>query len=483
MVSADPVLIVKSHPQPAIESAEIRTDIAMSGLTISSSSDPSPSLARYAIMASLPSERMDMCHLSDDVKMFASAFKAGSDTFDFKQFMDSKAQRHWFILNDAEFKLWSSASCSSDSSCQRSIRWSHPQLEDSSVTSGCHLSHDLPHSGSLCSSWISGIIIRFVNDIFNCVRCHASRSPSVLRGRRFVRDQVAQPHVKCSWSSSYLIIHGSDSDLQSIHALCWAASGSTSAFMSSHVLYYESVSISDKYVSSSLSCVISHRTARLNERVYNLMLKFHPHLIMVFFQNQPGQEKEFKHSVTEFTVKPSFFIEALISSPHLDGLDQQASASAMQISSPSSLHTSAGIKPHGQVCGDQHQVIRDISSVSICGAQQSRVHRSTQSLRFTTVQVLNGSQALISLIMIKNGSVSSASEQLTSSSLLQHQVRPQSMKSRSALDFKGACQDIIFAEFISNIHTEVPLLIGTSNICLGLKKQKGGTSGPCRKHQ
>ena len=77
MVSADPVLIVNSHPQPAIESAEIRTDIAMSGLTISSSSDPSPSLARYAIMASLPSERMDMCHLSDDVKMFASAFKAG----------------------------------------------------------------------------------------------------------------------------------------------------------------------------------------------------------------------------------------------------------------------------------------------------------------------------------------------------------------------------------------------------------------------
>ena len=117
------------------------------------------------------------------------------------------------------------------------------------------------------------------------------------------------------------------------------SSGSTSAFMSSHVLYYESVSISDKYVSSSLSCIISHRTARLNERVYNLMIKFHPHLVTVFFQNQPGQEKEFKHSVTEFTVKPSFFIEALISSPHLDGLDQQASASAMQISSPSAFTT------------------------------------------------------------------------------------------------------------------------------------------------
>ena len=61
---------------------------------------------------------------------------------------------------------------------------------------------------------------------------------------------------------------------------------------------------------------------------------------MVFFQSSPGQEKEFKHSVTEFTVKPSFFIEALISSPHLDGLDQQASASAaMQISSPLNVNT------------------------------------------------------------------------------------------------------------------------------------------------
>ena len=75
MVSADPVLIVNGQDQPAIESAEIRTEIAMSGITVSSTSDPSPSLAKYAIMASLPSERMDMCHLSDDVKMFASCFK------------------------------------------------------------------------------------------------------------------------------------------------------------------------------------------------------------------------------------------------------------------------------------------------------------------------------------------------------------------------------------------------------------------------
>ena len=124
------------------------------------------------------------------------------------------------------------------------------------------------------------------------------------------------------------------------------------------------------------------------------MLKHHPHLITVFFQSQPGQEKEFKHSVTEFTVKPSFFIEALISSPHLDGLDQQASASAMQISSPSSFNAQQAFKPHGQVSGDQHQVISFTVSISICGAQQSRAHSHAQSLRFTTAQVLNGSSGI-----------------------------------------------------------------------------------------
>ena len=73
MVSADPILIVNSHDQPTTKTAEIRNDIAMSGLTVSGSSAPG-SLVKYAIMASLPSERMDMCHLSDDVKLFASKF-------------------------------------------------------------------------------------------------------------------------------------------------------------------------------------------------------------------------------------------------------------------------------------------------------------------------------------------------------------------------------------------------------------------------
>ena len=181
MVSADPILIVNNHHSEAIESAEIRTDIAMSGITVSSTSDPSPSLVKYAITASLPSERMDMCHLSEDVKMFASCFKAGSDTFD----LASSSWTQRISASGSSSTMRSSSSGISIMFFKFLESRIHQEVisttvEASSVTSGCHLSHDLPHSGSLCSSWIIGIIIRFVNDIFNCVRCHASRSPSVL---------------------------------------------------------------------------------------------------------------------------------------------------------------------------------------------------------------------------------------------------------------------------------------------------------------
>ena len=87
-------------------------------------------------------------------------------------------------------------------------------------------------------------------------------------------------------------------------------------------------------------------------------------------------------------------------------------------------------------------MIKVTISVSICGVQQSRAHRSAQSLRFTTVQVLNGSQALISLIMVKNGSVSSASVQLTSSSSLSSLSSEANSGEITFIGvLKGACQD------------------------------------------
>ena len=337
MASADPILIVNSHDQPVIESAEIRTEIAMSGLTISSSSDPSASLAKCAIMASLPSERMDMCHLSDDVKTFASSFKSSSDTFDFKQFMDSKAQRHWLILNDAEFKLWAQHHVLQvprvkEPSGGHILNWKiHESLQDA-IYHVIYLTvaHCVRHGSQASSADLSTTYSIVSQGSCFQVTFSTSRKRICSGSGRSTSSQVHLVIFACH--HSWIRFRSSE---HSRH--CWAIQ-EASGLMASHVLYYESVSISDKCVSSSLSCIISHRTARLNERVYSLMIKYHPHLITVFFQSRPGQEKEFKHSITEFTVKPSFFIEALISSPHLDGLDQQASASAMQISSPSNFN-------------------------------------------------------------------------------------------------------------------------------------------------
>ena len=46
------------------------------------------------------------CHLSDDVKFFASSFKSSGGSLDFKRFMEASQDRYWVILNDAEFKLF-----------------------------------------------------------------------------------------------------------------------------------------------------------------------------------------------------------------------------------------------------------------------------------------------------------------------------------------------------------------------------------------
>ena len=90
-------------------------------------------------------------------------FRTSGDTFDFKQSMDSQAQRHWLILNDAEFKLFShhhvlQVPRVKEPSGGHILNWKiHESLQDA------NLSHDLPHRGSLCSSWITSSIIRPVN--------------------------------------------------------------------------------------------------------------------------------------------------------------------------------------------------------------------------------------------------------------------------------------------------------------------------------
>ena len=250
--------------------------------------------------------------------------------------MDSQAQRYWLILNEAEFKLFSQHHVLQVPRVQEPsgghvLNWKiHQSLQDAIyhviyLTVAHCVRHGSPASSSDLSqvyTIVSGVMLPGHLQHFEEEDLYGIKSLNF------------KSHAPC-----HLRLSSFMDQLQLFRAFTplLGSSGGPSQFMANHVLYYESVSISDRYVSQSLSFIISHRTARLNERVHALMRQHHPHLLMVFFQGSPGHEMEFKHSVTEFTVKPSFFIEALVTSPHLEGLDQMASQS-MQTSSPSSFN-------------------------------------------------------------------------------------------------------------------------------------------------
>ena len=339
-----------------------------------------------------------MCHLSDDVKMFASNFRTSGDTFDFKSFMDSKNQRHWLILNDAEFKLLSQHHVLQIPRVKESgghlLNWKiHQSLQDAiyymiCLTVAHRIRHGSPPSSSDLTSVytiVSGVMLEGHLQHFEEEDLHVIRSLN-LRSH-------APGHLRLSSFMDEIQVTRAFTPLL-------GSSGGPSEFMSGHVLYYESVSISDRYVSQSLSCIVSHPTARLNERVHSLMRQHHPHLLSVFFQSSPGSEMEFKHSVTDFTVKPSFYVEAPITSPHLESDGMTIIANWFRIRLWSAI-----IKLHGQVSTDQLQVIN--ISISICGAQQSRAQSHAHSLRFTTDQVLNESvRHWSTFIVIKYGSES-----------------------------------------------------------------------------
>ena len=317
MLSADPILVVNSRDQASLESAEVRTEPAMSGLTISGASAPD-SLVKYVVMAS---PRMDMCHLSEDVKLLASNFKTSGDLFDFKRFMETKDQRYWLILNDAEFKLYQQHHVLQVPQVKESthlLTWKlHQSLQDSiyhmiylTVTRCIH--HGSPAASSdlaMVYTIVSGVMLEGHLQHFEEGDLNGIKSLNL--------KQQALGHLRLSSFMDEIQIMRSFTPLL-------GSSGGPSEFMSTHVLYYESVSISDRFVSQTLSYIVSHRTARLNERVHSLMRQHHPHLLSVFFRSTP---MAFKRIITELTVKLSFFIEAMIISPHLEGLDQMASQS------------------------------------------------------------------------------------------------------------------------------------------------------------
>ena len=363
----------------------------MSRLTISGSSAPG-SLVKYAVMASAPSPRIGVCHLSADVKLFASNFKTSGDSFDFKRCMETKDKRYWPL---------SVTSCASGSSNRRVS--SLAQLETPSESSRLNISHDLPHSSSLHPSWITSSIIRPHQSARLCQASYSmvifSTSRKRISGIKSLNlKQQAHGHLRLSSFMDEIQIMRSFTPLL-------GSSGGPSELTSNRVLYYESVSISDRFVSQTLSYIISDRTARLNELVHSLMRQHHPHLLAMFFRSTSGQDsgdgiQAQHHGVHGQTLILHRGID------HLTSFGRSWSDGITIIANWFSIRLWSVIifKPHGQSSCDQLQVISISLNISSCGAQQSRAH-SHHSLTFTTGQVLkNQLRHWSACIVIKYGS-------------------------------------------------------------------------------
>ena len=99
-----------------------------------------------------------------------------------------------------------------------------------------------------------------------------------------------------------------------VQAPLLGVTGSPSRLMASHVLYFEAIAISHKYVSSAMIHIINHVNARFNERVWSLVSNHHPHHLNIVFTS----DMEFKKGLTEFNVKPSFYVGRMFIAPYWD---------------------------------------------------------------------------------------------------------------------------------------------------------------------
>ena len=232
--------------------------------------------------------------------------------------METKDQRYWLILNDAESTLYQQHHVLQVTRVKESIHSLNWKLHQSLQDSIYHMiyftvAHCIHHGSPPTPAGLTKVYTIVSGVMLEGHLQHLEEDD--LNGIRSLNlKQQAPGHLRLS---SFM------DEIQIMRSLTppLGSSGGPSEFMAGHVLYYESESISDRFVSHSLRYITSPRTARLNERVHSLMRQHHPHhLLSVFFQSTPDQEMEFKRSITEFTVKPSLFIEALIISPHLEGL-------------------------------------------------------------------------------------------------------------------------------------------------------------------
>ena len=280
-LSEEPIMVTNSQDQEAAESALLHTEVALSERKVSSHDD-GDSVVKLALKSRLANSRMDVSRLSDDVKYFMPGFESSGGSLDLRG-----SSQHLRIDIGSSSMMLSSSSFSSIM-CFRFLE-SKTQLmastEASSESGRFNLSHDLPHCGSQRLPWFN--IRESHHQQHDHPRSHARWSSWSLGTWRVVRHQVAQLASTRSGTSSSVIIHGWDRDLQE----------SNSSFRehqvgpqcSCRIMFYSmSVSIWDRYVTESLTFVVNHMTARWNERVHSLMRNYHPHLLGIFFSSSSG---------------------------------------------------------------------------------------------------------------------------------------------------------------------------------------------------
>ena len=109
-------------------------------------------------------------------------------------------------------------------------------------------------------------------------------------------DQVKYKKVKLHQFFTFHQIWSAETEMFNIYQ-------TASSFMTQHVLYHESVAISNWYLSETILEIMQHPQVRLTERVIKILRGNHPHMEALLISGG-----EFRKSVTEIEIDRSFTV-------------------------------------------------------------------------------------------------------------------------------------------------------------------------------
>ena len=102
-------------------------------------------------------------------------------------------------------------------------------------------------------------------------------------------------------------------------------SQTASSFMTQHVLYHESVAISNWYLSGTILEIMQHPQVRLTERVIKIIRGSHPHMEALL-----TSQGEFRQSITELKIDRSFTVVDVRINPW-DIKDSTSASASMEV--------------------------------------------------------------------------------------------------------------------------------------------------------